>query len=65
MALQSHESTSASGFSFFVVIRSDLVPVSRYALMPGAAHITTWDAREGMNRAVRSFLRSADSTVER
>lgn len=44
---------------------ADLVPGARYALMPGAAHVTTWDARDEMNRAVRGFLRSADSTVKR
>jgi len=37
------------------------VPGAQYAVMPGAAHITTWDARDAMNKAVRDFLRSADS----
>jgi proline-specific peptidase len=44
---------------------ADRVPGARYVVMPGAAHITTWDAADAMNTAVRSFLRSADSTVSR
>lgn len=44
---------------------ADKVTGARYAVLPGAAHITTWDAREEMNKAVRDFLRSADSTVKK
>jgi len=43
---------------------ADKVPGARYAIMPGAAHITTWDARDAMNKAVRDFLRSADAAVK-
>lgn len=39
---------------------ADKVPGARYVVLPGAAHITTWDAPDAMNRAVRDFLRSAD-----
>ena len=44
---------------------ADKVPGARYAVMPGAAHLTTWDARDAMNTAVRDFLRSADSVVKK
>lgn len=44
---------------------ADKVPGARYAVMPGAAHVTTWDARDAMTKAVRDFLRSADSTVKK
>lgn len=42
---------------------ADKVPGARYVMLPGAAHITTWDARDAMNAAVRTFLRAADSTA--
>ncbi len=47
------------------LIRSfaDRVPGARYALIPGAAHITTWDAPDTMTTAVRGFLRMADSAT--
>jgi proline-specific peptidase len=35
-------------------------PGARVEVIPGAAHITTWDNPEGMVRVVREFLRSAD-----
>ena len=38
------------------------VPGARFAQLPGAAHITTWDARDEMLKVVREFLRTADST---
>lgn len=44
---------------------ADKVPGARYAVMPGAAHITTWDARDTMNKTVRDFLRSADSMAKK
>lgn len=43
---------------------ADKVPGARYAVMPGAAHVTSWDAPAEMNAAVRSFLRSADSVAK-
>jgi proline iminopeptidase len=42
-----------------------LVPGARYELPAGAAHPTSWDARESNLRVVRDFLRSADSTQTR
>jgi len=42
---------------------ADKVPGAQYVVIPGAAHITTWDAPDAMNAAVRAFLRSADSTA--
>ena len=41
---------------------SDKVPGSRYAVLPGAAHITSWDARDENIKVVREFLTSVDST---
>lgn len=38
-----------------------LTPHAQVVVLPGAAHITTWDAPEAMLAAVRSFLRHADS----
>jgi len=40
-----------------------LTPGARVVVLPGAAHITTWDAPDSMLAAVRGFLRSADSTT--
>lgn len=37
------------------------IPGARYQLLAGAAHLTSWDAREANLRVVREFLRSADS----
>lgn len=37
------------------------IPGARYELLAGAAHLTSWDAREANLRVVREFLRSADS----
>jgi len=44
---------------------ADKVQGARYVVMPGAAHVTTWDARDAMNTAVRGFLRYADSVVKK
>lgn len=41
------------------------VPGARYVEFAGAAHITPWDARDENVKAVREFLRSADSTATR
>jgi len=37
------------------------IPGARFELFAGAAHMTPWDAREANLRAVREFLRAADS----
>lgn len=39
-----------------------LVPGARVEVIPGAAHLTTWDNPSDMVAAVRSFLRHVDST---
>jgi len=41
---------------------ADSVPNAKYIEFPGAAHITTWDARDENVRVVREFLRGVDST---
>lgn len=41
---------------------ADSVPNAKYVVLPDAAHITTWDARDENVRVVREFLRHADST---
>jgi proline iminopeptidase len=40
---------------------ADLTPGAQVSVLPGAAHITTWDAPQEMLRVVRDFLRHADS----
>ena len=40
-----------------------MVPGAKITVIPGAAHITTWDNPQAMIAAVRGHLRSADSTV--
>ena len=40
-----------------------LTPGARVVVLPGAAHITTWDAPDAMLAAVRGFLHSVDSTT--
>ncbi|HTS89917.1 MAG TPA: proline iminopeptidase-family hydrolase [Gemmatimonadales bacterium] len=40
---------------------ADLTPHAEIAVIPGAAHITTWDAPAEMLAVVRGFLRRADS----
>lgn len=40
-----------------------LTPGARVAILPGAAHLTTWDAPDTMLAAVRGFLRAVDSTT--
>jgi proline iminopeptidase len=39
------------------------VPGARYVEFPGSAHLTPWDARDANVKAVREFLRAADSTA--
>ncbi len=41
---------------------ADKVPGAQYAVMPGSAHLTPWDARDEMLKVTREFLRHADST---
>ena len=38
------------------------IPGAGFAVFGGAAHLTTWDARDDMLRTVREFLHAADST---
>lgn len=40
---------------------ADRTPGAKFAQLAGAAHITTWDARDEMVKVVREFLRAADS----
>jgi proline iminopeptidase len=40
-----------------------MVPGAKITVIPGSAHITTWDNPQAMVAAVRAHLRSADSTV--
>jgi proline iminopeptidase len=40
-----------------------MVPGAKITVIPGAAHMTTWDNPQAMIAAVRDHLRSADSTV--
>jgi len=42
-----------------------MTPRAQVVVIPGAAHITTWDAPEAMVEAVRKFLRTADSGAHR
>jgi pimeloyl-ACP methyl ester carboxylesterase len=37
-----------------------MIPDARFALIPGAAHITPWDAPDTTVGVVRDFLRGAD-----
>jgi proline iminopeptidase len=41
------------------------IPGARFEQLSGAAHLTTWDARDQMVKVVRDFLRSADSAASR
>lgn len=41
---------------------ADKTPGARYSQLAGAAHLTTWDARDETVKVVRAFLRAADST---
>jgi proline iminopeptidase len=43
--------------------QAEMSPGAKYAVIPGAAHITTWDNPEEQIRVVREFLRAADSSV--
>lgn len=40
-----------------------LTPGARVEVLPGSAHLTTWDAPEANVRVVRAFLRAADSSA--
>lgn len=40
---------------------TDMTPGARMEVLPGAAHITMWDAPEANIRVVREFLRSVDA----
>ncbi len=42
-----------------------MTPGAQVVVIPGAAHITTWDAPEAMIEAVRKFLRTADAGARR
>jgi proline-specific peptidase len=42
---------------------ASLTPDARVAVLPGAAHITPWDARDENVRVVRQFLRTVDSVA--
>ncbi len=44
---------------------ASLTPSAQVVVLPGAAHLTPWDARDENVRVVRAFLRSADSTAVR
>lgn len=41
-----------------------MVPGAKVVVIPGAAHITTWDNPDALIKAVRDFLRSVDSTAK-
>jgi proline iminopeptidase len=40
---------------------ADKVPGAKYAMFPGSAHMTPWDARDENIKVLREFLTSADS----
>jgi proline iminopeptidase len=42
-----------------------MTPGAKYELIPGSAHITTWDNPDVMLRVVREFLASADAAASR
>lgn len=42
-----------------------LIPAATFAVIGGAAHITTWDARDDYVRVVRAFLARTDSAAAR
>ena len=44
---------------------ASLTPGARVEVIPGAAHITTWDNPDAMVRAVQTFLLQVDSTKSR
>jgi proline iminopeptidase len=41
---------------------AQMTPGAQVVVLPGAAHLTPWDAREESIRTVRAFLRGADSS---
>ena len=44
---------------------ASLTPGAQVVVIPGSAHITTWDNPTAMLAAVRSFLRKVDSTAKK
>jgi len=44
---------------------SGKVPGAKYAMLPGSAHMTPWDARDENIKVVREFLQFADSLNEK
>jgi proline iminopeptidase len=42
---------------------ADLTPGATYAVIPNAAHVTTWDNPDSTLSATRAFLRSVDATA--
>jgi proline iminopeptidase len=41
--------------------QASMTPGAQFVELKGAAHLTEWDAPDAMNKAVRDFLRDADS----
>ena len=41
---------------------AQMTPGAQVVVLPGAAHLTPWDARDESIRTVRAFLRAADSS---
>jgi proline iminopeptidase len=44
---------------------ASLTPGARIVVLPGAAHMTPWDAPEAMVQSIRGFLAGADSMIAR
>ena len=42
-----------------------MAPGAKVAVIPGAAHLTTWDNGPEMLRVVREFLRAADGQAKK
>jgi proline-specific peptidase len=42
---------------------AQMTPGAKFALLPGAAHVTPWDAPEESVRVVREFLRAVDAAT--
>jgi proline iminopeptidase len=45
--------------------QASLAVGARFAIIPGAAHVTSWDNPAENTRVVREFLRSAEATPPR
>jgi proline iminopeptidase len=41
--------------------QAQMTPGAKYAVIPGAAHIVSWDNPDETNRVIREFLKSVDS----